>query len=97
MLRQVGLHTLVAQPIEVSFDDGGRRQKWITSGLVKIGLNSIIVLGAWTICKHHNKCVFDGISPSLAEVLALAAKENRQWVMAGAHRLSHLTPTLSSI
>jgi hypothetical protein len=49
MLRQVGLHALAPQPTEVSFDDWWERIEMPTSGFVKRGLNSIIVLGAWTI------------------------------------------------
>jgi hypothetical protein len=74
LLRQVGLHVLAPQPTESSFDEWWERAGMTTSGLNKRGLNSLIVLGAWTIWKHRNRCVFDGINPNMAEVLALAGK-----------------------
>jgi hypothetical protein len=30
------------------------------------GVNSLIILGAWTLWKHQNACVIDGDSPSVA-------------------------------
>lgn len=34
-----------------------------TSGLILQGGNSFIILGAWSIWKHHNRCVFGGRPP----------------------------------
>ncbi|TVU48050.1 hypothetical protein EJB05_07672, partial [Eragrostis curvula] len=55
------------------------------------GLNSIIILGAWTLWRHRNDCVFNGVSPSLSTVLVMAGDEIRMWNMAGAKGLSLLT------
>jgi hypothetical protein len=55
-----------------------------TSGLTRRGLNSLIILGGWTIWNHCNRCVFDGASPSMVEILILAGEERRQWMIAGA-------------
>jgi len=30
-------------------------------GQMQKGLNSLVILGAWTIWNHHNRCVFDGV------------------------------------
>jgi hypothetical protein len=62
-----------------------------TSGLTKKGLNSHIILGAWTIWDHHNRCVFDGANPCMAEALILPGEERQVWMMVGARGLSYLT------
>jgi hypothetical protein len=48
-------------------------------GSVQKGLNSLIILGAWTLWKHHNRCVFDGIAPRLAAAISQAEEEKRTW------------------
>jgi len=53
------------------------------SGQVKKVLNSILILEAWLIWKHHNYCVFDGGTPDLTRVIS-AFKEAQQWSVAGA-------------
>jgi len=58
------------------------------------GLNSLIVLGAWTFWNHRNRCVFYGIVPSLGGALTLAGQERRLWSLAGAKGLSSLTVPL---
>jgi hypothetical protein len=60
------------------------------SGQVKEGSNSIIILGAWLICKYHNYCVFDGGTPSLTRVLSAFREEAQQWSIAGARGVSYL-------
>jgi hypothetical protein len=37
--------------------------------------------------KHQNRCVFDGISPSISVALSQAREEQHLWEMAGAKRL----------
>lgn len=56
------------------------------------GLNSLIVLGAWT--NHRNHCVFYDIIPSLGGALTLSGEERRLWSLAGAKGLSSLTAPL---
>jgi hypothetical protein len=60
-------------------------------------LNSLIILGAWTIWNHRNRCAFDGANPSMVEILILAGEERRQWRIAGARGLSHLVATLTGV
>jgi hypothetical protein len=66
----------------------------VTAGLPGKGLNSLIALGAWTIWKLRNRCVFDGWTPSLALSLRLAGEERLFWEVAGAKGLSYLAALL---
>jgi hypothetical protein len=50
-----------------------------------MGINSLVLLGAWILWKHRNQCVFEGDSPSVAAVLEQVGKERRLWEMAGAY------------
>jgi hypothetical protein len=66
----------------------------IIGGAAKRGFNSLVILGAWILWKHRNRCVFDGIAPSLAAVLTQAGEERRLWELAGARNSSSLTAVL---
>jgi hypothetical protein len=57
---------------------------------LKKGLNSIIILGAWSIWNHRNRCVFDEIQPSLDSVLVSVKDEFLLWSFAGAWGISNL-------
>jgi hypothetical protein len=62
----------------------------MATGLPGKGLNSLAALGAWTMWKLRNSCVFDGCTPSLDFSLKLAREERKSWEMAGAKGLSYL-------
>jgi hypothetical protein len=62
--------------------------------MVRKRLNSLIILGAWKIWKHRNRCVFDGAAPSLAIYLAQAEDERRIWELIGAKSISFLVAQL---
>ena len=83
LLRRVGLQALSPQD-EPSFDDWWAKAESRMDGSHKKGLNSLIILGAWTIWNHRNRCVFDGTPPSLAGALLLASEEQRFWKLAKA-------------
>jgi hypothetical protein len=58
---------------------------------VRKGFNSLVTLGAWTLWRHHNECVFNGASPRLSATLVVAGEEAIMWSMAGAEELALLT------
>jgi len=47
------------------------------SDLVKKGINSLIILGAWILWTHLNRCVFDGAAPNVTGALAVAEDDRR--------------------
>ena len=53
-------------------------------------MNSIIILGAWSLWNHRNRCVFDGINPSLSSIVSVINEELLQWSFAGARGISFL-------
>ena len=50
----------------------------------KKGLNSLIILVAWEIRKHHNDSVSNGADPSVIEVSRAVSTEARFWFLARA-------------
>ncbi|GJN12749.1 hypothetical protein PR202_ga31056 [Eleusine coracana subsp. coracana] len=54
------------------------------------GLNTLIILGAWTIWKHRNAVVFDGLSPNIQLALDNLRLEAQLWAFAGARSLGDL-------
>jgi hypothetical protein len=65
-----------------------------TSAITRKGLNSLIILGAWILWNHRNRCLFDGAAPNMVESLIHFGDERRVWMMAGARGLSHLMAPL---
>jgi hypothetical protein len=55
------------------------------------GLNSLIILGAWTKWKHRNDCVFNVKAPHLPTALGMAGDELCHWSMTGSKGLTMLT------
>jgi hypothetical protein len=43
------------------------------------GLNSVLILGAWTLWQHRNACLFDGALPSLSAALVMASFGSGGW------------------
>jgi hypothetical protein len=95
VLRQVGLHSLAPEPNDLIFYEWWEKLHTTTSALTRKGLNSLIILGAWILWNHCNRCVFDGAAPNMVESLILFGNERRIWMMAGARGLSHLMPPFS--
>jgi hypothetical protein len=54
------------------------------------GLNSLIILVAWEIWKHHNACVFEGVVPRTQRVQSVVIEEGSVWCLAGASAMQDL-------
>jgi hypothetical protein len=76
------------------FDEWREKASMATSRIARGGLNSLIILSAWTIWNHRNKCVFEGANPNMVDTLILFSEERRLWMLVGVRGLSHLTPPL---
>lgn len=63
LLGQVNLQGLAPQPGEGKAMEWWRRMSEQVQGIAEKGLNSLIILGFWTIWNHRNGCVFDKITP----------------------------------
>jgi hypothetical protein len=74
-LQQANLQGLAPQSGTVSFLDWWRQATELSTGLEKRGINSLIILGAWTLWKHRNRCVFYAMTPNLDVGLEQAAEE----------------------
>jgi hypothetical protein len=64
ILQRMGLPALAPQPPLPSFDEWWRHVSNLVSGIIQNGLNSLIILGAWTLWRHGNDCVRWKIPPS---------------------------------
>jgi hypothetical protein len=73
-----------------------RRTNELPLGLIKKGLNSLVILGAWTLWKHQNHCVFDATAPNLAAAIA-QTEERRVWVLARAKEITSLMAQLLDV
>jgi hypothetical protein len=90
LFSQIGLQVYSPQPTEISFHNWWERVSNAASEVLRKGINSLIILGAWTLWTYRNRCVFDGATPSVAGALARAEDERRSWSLAGARGLSLL-------
>lgn len=75
---------------EDSFQSWWRTSSSRTTDQMRKGLNSLVILGAWTIWKHRHRCVFDECNPSLVTAFRVAKEETVLWSLAGAKALSLL-------
>jgi hypothetical protein len=94
MFQQVGLLGLTPGVNEQSFDDWWEGTNMAATGLLKQGINTLIILGSWTIWNHRNRCIFEKEAPSLTRALVMAREERKLWVLAGVKGLNFLTAPL---
>jgi hypothetical protein len=83
LLQRVGMGAFAPQAEEISFQEWWRRVLSSVSNSYKNGLNSLIILGAWTLWRHRNDCVFIGATPRLATILVMAGEQIVARNMAG--------------
>ncbi|GJM95017.1 hypothetical protein PR202_ga11708 [Eleusine coracana subsp. coracana] len=57
--------------------------------LNKKGFNTLVILGAWSLWKHRNACVFEDATPS-AQGLSSLQHEPQLWTFTGAKGLKYL-------
>jgi hypothetical protein len=69
VLQQANLQGLAPQS-DMSFLDWWTQASDRSMGMQKRGINSLIILGTWTLWKHRNHCVFDAMTPKLDVGLA---------------------------
>jgi hypothetical protein len=81
---------LTPQSDETFFDDWWDKSSNAMDVHLRKGLNSIIILGAWTLWNICNRCVFDAKSPNLARALLLTSEEVLYWSLAGARGINNL-------
>jgi hypothetical protein len=91
LLQKFGPQILAPQPAEPSFEFWWSRSNEIVADQDRQGLNSLIILGAWSLWTHRNWCVFDGASPTLQGILASVHEEAKLWGLAGAKGIALLT------
>ena len=84
LLRRFGLQELSPSADEGCFADWWSKVNNLVDGQVQKGLNYLIILGAWSLWKHRNRCVFDGMAPNLGVAWMLATEELHLWMLAGA-------------
>jgi hypothetical protein len=77
------VHNLTKHPLS------GGQMLWRVTEQVKKGLNLIVILGAWSIWIHRNRCTFYGVLLSLTTMMTSAREELHLWSVAG-HRVSYL-------
>ena len=83
LLHKFELQTLAPQRVEPSFEVWWCRSNEIVADQDRQGLSSLIILGAWSLCNHRNRCVFDRASPTLQGILASVHEEAKLWGLAG--------------
>jgi hypothetical protein len=89
VLQRFGLQTLAPEPDDHSFESWWDRVYRRVLDQAKKGLNSIIILVAWSLWNHRNRCVFDGVQPNLNGILSPIRDEQHVWELAGARGISH--------
>ena len=90
LLHGLGLQALAPGLDDKVFDDWWENLSNKLSGQVQKGVNSLVILGAWNLWNHRNRCVFDGAVPNLNSLLSATREDLHQWSIAGARGVSFL-------
>ncbi|ONM30676.1 hypothetical protein ZEAMMB73_Zm00001d040162 [Zea mays] len=87
-LRSGDFQVLCPSTGDGCFDSWWEKSAEVVGKPLSGGFNSLVILGAWSIWKHRNRCVFDGCSPNVEVALSAAREELMCWRLAGAKTLS---------
>ena len=87
MLQSAGLQILAPQIGEEFFDDWWEKVILAVGGQLQKGLNSLVILGVWTIWNHRG---FDVVPACLTRALLLASEELQLWGLARAKGILYL-------
>jgi hypothetical protein len=79
------------QATELSWEEWWMKAEAVVDSDIRKGLNTLITLGAWTIWRHRNDCVFNGATPRLDTTLLLIKEEVELWCLVGVKGISLLT------
>jgi hypothetical protein len=90
ILQELHLQVFAPQLEDSSIEDWWHKVSRKVDVLVQKGLNSIIILVAWSLWNHQNCCVFNGVQPNLNELLFTIRNEMYMWGSAGARVISFL-------
>ena len=96
LLHGLGLQALAPGLDDKVFDDLWDNLSNKLSGQVQKEVNSLVILGAWNLWNHRNRCVFDGAVPNLNSLLSATRKDLHQWSIAGARGVSFLLALAST-
>lgn len=92
VLSFVGLQQLSPSLDEESFQDWWAKTEDRVASQRKKGFNSVVILVAWGLWKHHNACVFYEASPNVSKLFLDIKGEASLWCMVGDVKLSELWP-----
>jgi len=90
ILTPIGLSSVGPKRRDLVFTEWGRKASTMIPKSKRKGFNSMVILGAWSIWKQRNRCVFEGARPCLNTLEDGFKDEMRLWVSAGAKNLRSL-------
>jgi hypothetical protein len=93
ILSQFGLEAKEPKQREASFTEWWKRVIEGLSKNIMKDLNSVIILGAWTLWKHRNSVVFDKARPSIQALMRAFEEDYQLWCFVGAKNLKSLGQT----
>ncbi|TVU14229.1 hypothetical protein EJB05_37684, partial [Eragrostis curvula] len=88
--HKVGLQRLASRQDDTVFNEWWRQAAKRFGHEQRKEFNTYVILIAWQLWKHHNRCVFAGIQPQADAALHEINDESRMWTMAGANQLRAL-------
>jgi len=92
VLGRVGLQHLAPTLEFDTFKDWWRWAARRAPKAARKGMNSLLILTAWSIWKMRNRCMFDGCQPAARPVLQEIHEQANLWKLAGAKALGELLP-----